>query len=181
MLTLREIMSAEPVTVGPEATLREVADLLSSSEISGVPVVSDSGEVVGVVSASDILAFTANLPGVPVQRDDLSDWEDLPRTDDEETVTDFFADYWGDAGANVVSRMNGAEGPEWDILDEHSAWEIMTRRLETMDSGVDVRTAALRMVASRVHRLLVVEEDRLVGVVTTMDFVKFIANGDLRL
>ncbi len=181
MLTLREIMSAEPVTVAAESTLREVADLLSSRSISGVPVVSDSGEVVGVVSASDILAFTANLPGVPMQRDDLSDWEDLPRTDDEETAADFFADYWGDAGADVVTRMNGAEGPEWDVLDEHSAGEIMTRRLQTMDSGVDVRTAALRMVEARVHRLLVVEEDRLVGVVTTMDMVKVIADGALRL
>jgi len=180
MLTLREIMSAEPVTVGPESTLREVADLLASRSISGVPVVSDSGDVVGVVSASDVLAFTANLPGVPLQRDDLSDWEDLPRTDDEETGADFYTDYWGDAGANVVSRMNGAEGPEWDILDEHSVAEIMTRRLQTMDAGVDVRTAALRMVEARVHRLLVVQEQRLVGVVTTMDMVKAIANGALR-
>jgi predicted transcriptional regulator len=181
MLTLRDIMTADPVTVGPEATLREVADLLTATGISGVPVVADSGEVLGVVSASDVLTFSATLPGVPVQRPDLSDWDDLPRADDEETPADYFADFWSDAGADVVARMSEVSSPEWDVLDEHSAGEIMTRRLQTIEVAIDLRTAAFRMVEAGVHRLLVVEKDSLIGVVTTMDFVKAIASGGLKL
>jgi CBS domain-containing protein len=181
MVTLREIMTADPVTVGPEATLREVADLLSASGISGVPVVEDSGEVVGVICASDILAFTATLPGVPVQRPEFSDWDDLPRTEEEETPPEFFADYWPDAGADVVARMGEVASPEWDVLDEHTAGEIMSRRLEIIEQSADVGVAARRMVERMIHRLLVVNDDQLVGVVTTMDFVKAIANGALKL
>lgn len=181
MVTLRDVMTTNPVTVGPEATLREVADLLTANGISGVPVVAASGEVLGVVSASDVLTFSAALPGVPVQRSDFSDWEDLPRTEDEETPANYFSDFWPDAGADVVSRMSEVASPEWDALDEHSAGEIMTRRLETMELNVDVRTAALRMIDAGVHRLLVVDKDRLVGVATTMDFVKAIARGLVRL
>jgi len=180
MVTLKDIMTADPLTVGPEATLREVADLLTANGISGVPVVADSGDVLGVVSASDVLTFTATLPGVPVQRSDLSDWDDLPRTDDEETPADYFADYWSDAGADVVARMNDVASPEWDALDEHSAAEIMSRRLQAMEQSVDVCIAARRMVEARIHRLLVVNGDQLVGVVTTTDFVKAIASGALR-
>lgn len=181
MVTLKEIMTADPVTVGPEATLREVADLLTAAGISGVPVVGDSGDVMGVVSASDILTFTATLPGVPVQRPEFSEWDDLPRTEEEETPPEYFADFWPDAGADVVARMGEVASPEWDVLDEHTADEIMSRKLETVEQSVDVCTAARRMVEAKIHRLLVVNGDLLIGVVTTTDFVKAIASGALKL
>jgi CBS domain-containing protein len=39
MITLHDIMTVDVITVEPEASLREVAELLSSEHISGVPVV----------------------------------------------------------------------------------------------------------------------------------------------
>jgi CBS domain-containing protein len=49
-------MTVEPVTVGPQCPIRDVAALLARRRISGVPVVDAAGDVVGVVSDVDILA-----------------------------------------------------------------------------------------------------------------------------
>jgi CBS domain-containing protein len=48
-------MTREVVSVRPEATLKEVAQLLVDHRISGLPVCDESGRVVGVVSEGDIL------------------------------------------------------------------------------------------------------------------------------
>lgn len=54
-MRVKDIMKSDVVTVRPEATLKEVAALLVEHRISGLPVVDESGEVVGVVSEADIL------------------------------------------------------------------------------------------------------------------------------
>jgi CBS domain-containing protein len=48
-------MSTDPITVGPETSLREVAEILTEHRVSGLPVVGERGEVLGVVSEADIL------------------------------------------------------------------------------------------------------------------------------
>src|SRR5438132_1088443 len=54
-MRVEEVMTKDVVTVGPEATLKEVARRLAERGISGVPVVGDGGRVVGVVSEEDVL------------------------------------------------------------------------------------------------------------------------------
>ena len=50
-----DIMSTDVVTVGPKASVQEVAELLLKHRISGVPVVDDKGRVLGMVSEGDLL------------------------------------------------------------------------------------------------------------------------------
>ncbi len=174
MLTLGQIMTADPMTIGPETTLRDAVEFLSSQRISGVPVVSGGGRILGVVSASDILAFTASLPGMPGDRDD-DGWELREASLEDDPYEDSFTGYWEDAGADVVARMQAHGQPEWDLLDEHTVADIMTRRLHAMAPETGLADAAAHMVQAGIHRLLVVERNRLVGVVSAMDFVKAIA------
>ncbi|GAB4389332.1 MAG: hypothetical protein Kow0025_14050 [Thermodesulfovibrionales bacterium] len=51
----RDLMSGNVVSVGPGTAVEEVARLLLSNRISGVPVLDGEGRVVGVVSESDII------------------------------------------------------------------------------------------------------------------------------
>jgi CBS-domain-containing membrane protein len=51
-----DIMSAQAITVPPEATRTQVADKLTRHRISGVPVVDQAGRVLGLVSEHDLLA-----------------------------------------------------------------------------------------------------------------------------
>src|SRR5262245_40645391 len=53
-----DVMVANVITVAPEASVREVADILLSNRISGVPVVGRNGELVGVISEGDLLRRT---------------------------------------------------------------------------------------------------------------------------
>ena len=55
MLTVRDAMTRKPITVGPDTPLKDVARILIDAGISGVPVVSDDGSVLGVVSEADFL------------------------------------------------------------------------------------------------------------------------------
>lgn len=50
-----EIMTREVATVTPRTSVRDIAALMVEKRISGVPVVTDDGRIVGIVSESDLL------------------------------------------------------------------------------------------------------------------------------
>jgi len=54
-LTARDVMTARIVAVGPETTIFEAIRLLIAESISGVPVLDDGGQVVGVITEKDLL------------------------------------------------------------------------------------------------------------------------------
>jgi CBS domain-containing protein len=55
-MNVRDVMSTDVATVEPGTSLKEVAQILVERGISGVPVVNTDGEVLGVVSETDLLA-----------------------------------------------------------------------------------------------------------------------------
>jgi CBS-domain-containing membrane protein len=52
---VKDLMTKDVLTVSPEASLKEVATILTDAGISGVPVTGPQGEVLGVVSEADIV------------------------------------------------------------------------------------------------------------------------------
>ena len=54
-MRVAEIMTTEVLTVGPETSLKQVAEILSARGISGAPVVDEDKHVLGVVSEADII------------------------------------------------------------------------------------------------------------------------------
>jgi CBS domain-containing protein len=62
-MKVQQIMSHDPITVGPTATLQEAAMLLVEHRISGLPVV-DQGVVVGVFSERDLMFKQKGRPEV---------------------------------------------------------------------------------------------------------------------
>jgi len=55
MLTIREIMTPEPIVVRPEGSLHKALELLIEHNISGLPVVDRDGMIAGVLSEKDLL------------------------------------------------------------------------------------------------------------------------------
>jgi CBS domain-containing protein len=190
MLRVRDIMTTEVVTLDPNLTIREAMDAFVSRRISGAPVV-EGGAVVGVVSATDLLQFAAALPGVPTERDLGADLLDEASGDDveaerlpDETRDDpsalFFTDLWDDAGATVVERMAVPATAEWNFLEEHTVSEAMTRApVHSLTPETFVTTAADYMRRERIHRVLVMTGQTLVGLVTTSDITTAVADGKL--
>jgi len=62
------LMTRDPFTVAPDYTIGETAELLLEKKISGVPVVDKSGEVVGVITKTDIFRALISLTGLEKKR-----------------------------------------------------------------------------------------------------------------
>ena len=65
------------------------------------------------------------------------------------------------------------------LFEDTSVSEIMTPRPLTVSPDADVREAAQQMLYAEIHRLFVVEADRVVGVISTSDIMRAVANGKL--
>ena len=182
MLRLRDIMTTDVVTVGPELTIRDAMALFAARHVSGAPVVA-SGKVVGVISTTDLMEFAASLPGVPAERPQADTEDDWTRVDeevpDEDVSMAYFADKWDDAGADVSERMSEVGGAEWNVLEEHTVGEAMTRDLFSLRADTPVELAADRMRGVGVHRVLVMHDDALLGIVTTKDISDAVADHKL--
>jgi CBS domain-containing protein len=55
VMKVREVMTTEVVTVKADTSLKEAAALLAGARISGLPVVDEDGQVIGILSEADIL------------------------------------------------------------------------------------------------------------------------------
>lgn len=181
MLKLSDIMTREVVTLTPQTTLRDAVELFTAKHISGAPVVSGNS-IVGVISAADVLGFAAATPdpatGPPgeTERDYLSGAAIEEEPEGGNAVAgSYFADLYPDDSADVADRMTLARGLEWSLLDEHTVDEVMTRGVETLSPNDHVSTAAELMGRKRIHRVIVVKNGRIVGIVSALDVVRAVA------
>ncbi|MEA2460369.1 MAG: hypothetical protein QOH90_546 [Actinomycetota bacterium] len=58
-ITLREVMTKNPVTVSPSASVREAAGIMFDKWFRHLPVVTESGEVAGIISLRDLLTLVS--------------------------------------------------------------------------------------------------------------------------
>src|ERR671932_1874645 len=64
-VTAADIMTPDPITVEPQMSVREAAQVLSENRISGAPVCGPDGSIAGIVSEYDLIARTgAMVPDV---------------------------------------------------------------------------------------------------------------------
>jgi CBS domain-containing protein len=183
MLRLHEIMTRDVVTVSAELSLRDALSLFATRHITGAPVVSN-GNVIGVVSLTDLAELAAVSPGSPTSRPETQaewgEWDEggeLP--EGTEPPSAFFSDLWDDAGADVGDRMRVTEGPEWSALDDMLVSEAMTRHVCALSPTTAVDYAAEYMRSAAIHRVLVMDGDKLVGLVSTSDIANAVADHKL--
>ena len=178
MLKVHDLMKKDVVTVRPEDSARALARVLADSEISGVPVVDNSGRVVGVVSATDLVRLAAdeadvNLSAVSV-RPNIERSPD-PDADPDDAVE---ADAWGfflpeDSpfqGSELLDQV-----PETSF-DTVSVADLMTPVTFAVGPNMPVAELCEFLVRGRIHRALVVDDDELMGIVTSQDVLKAVAD-----
>jgi CBS domain-containing protein len=143
MLKLKDIMTREVVSAGPDMTIRDAMELLSEWHISGAPVV-DGGKVVGIFSSSDLLALLADL------------------NDTTPSLT--------------FRRRKSRTTPLEDITVD----EVMTRKVQSLPPDCSIEEAAQVMVKKQIHRVLVMDGDTVLGIVSTSDVAKAVAEHKIR-
>ncbi len=177
MDTVREIMQTELVTVVPDMSVHDLAGLLADKEISGAPVVDVDGEVLGVVSMTDVIRLAANETDIRLAPRPLVEGEfslEAPQEDDYEEYQDV-VDYFRNAETHCVTpRQAGSEVAGSD-LDHFDVREIMTPANFHIHPDSDLQELAAFLLRGRIHRALVMEDDRLVGIVTIVDVLRTMA------
>ncbi|MGQ9689434.1 MAG: CBS and ACT domain-containing protein [Desulfobaccales bacterium] len=63
-LLVKDIMTRDPITVGPDDTVEHAAQLMLENTISGLPVVDDHGKVVGILTQSDVFRAFMHITGI---------------------------------------------------------------------------------------------------------------------
>ncbi len=150
MPAVRDIMDASPATVRPDTPVEEVITLLRSNELPGVPVVDDDGQCVGIVTEADLV-----LP------DDQGDLH-LPH-------------YINLFGGTVFLEPLGRFEKRLRKAFASTAEEMMTSDPDTVAPDTSAKEAARLIHESGHNRLPVVDDGRLVGVVTRLDVLGALA------
>lgn len=164
MKTVQDIMAKDVINVHPEATVRELAQLLSDAQISGVPVLDSKKDLVGVVSATDIVRLASEPPSI---EQDPTWIEAL-----DETVPDYVPSFFTDADAYlgkwtpITSEENGQS------LDQATVKDIMTSVPFTIPADASIPVLAQFLSERRIHRAIVTGPSGLAGIVTTFDVLR---------
>lgn len=144
-------MSRDPIAVKPETALNEAIKILAERRISGLPVVDQNDQLVGVISESDLM------------------WQETGVTPPAYIMI-----------LDSIIYLENPTKYERDLHKAlgQTVGEVMTKKdLVTVTPETPVRQAAQLMHERKVHRLLVVDADAmLVGILTRGDIVRFMAS-----
>ena len=173
-------MQSDVVTVRPDTPVREVARILTESKISGVPVVEESGRIAGVVSSTDLLRLAARR--ADMQLESLAfpgDWMDMSSTygngaDDDPDGDDGYSTGAPPPWLAVAGDLDW--GNQSDSGDTRVG-DVMTSAFFAVDPDATISELAQFLLRGRIHRALVVEDDRLVAIVTSFDVLRAVAAG----
>jgi len=180
MLRLEDLIQRDVVAVSPDLTLRELLDVFTQREVSGAPVVSGR-KVIGVISMTDIFDFREDAAGAPIGSSaPIDDLESAPRRRRGAAASEFFSELWEAAESGAVEWMKTTRDREWDLLDQYTVADAMTRNVVSQPSSATVKKAARYMLDAGIHRVLIIDDGELQGIVTTTDIVRAVAEGKLR-
>jgi CBS domain-containing protein len=150
-MKVRDIMAAHPVALRPDDTIREATAKLAASGVGGAPVVDEVGRLLGVLSEVDVLEAlkTEHRTLRMLMPPEIAFGIDFVEIVKERDALEAFRE----TGDTPVS-------------------EVMTRDVVTVEPEESVERVIPLMVKQRVHRIPVVEEGKLVGVVTRGDVLR---------
>lgn len=98
-IPINEIMTPDPVTVSPDTTVDEVAEVMYTRKISGLPVL-DNGELIGMITQGDIFRLMISLTGIKKKGAQIA-----VELDDEPGSIRVIADQIRSFGGRIVSVL----------------------------------------------------------------------------
>ncbi len=147
--TARDVMNPKVITLSEDLAVHQAAAFLVDHEISGAPVTDDEGNLVGVVSLTDIAQVTSETAA--------------------SLQPDFYLRGW-------EYHLDRDELNQIRIRDEGlKVSDIMTPTVFTIPEDTPISEIARTMVAGRIHRLFVTQDDEVVGIIATLDLLKVLA------
>jgi CBS domain-containing protein len=145
MLTAKDIMTTDPITVAPNTDIIQAAGIMLEGHFNGLPVVDDKGTLVGVICRTDLISQqkTLNLPSVF-------------------TLLDGFIPIMGSSDAMEK---------EMEKIAATSVSQAMTPDPVTVTPDTTIEEIATMMVDKKAHTLPVLDGGKLIGVIGKEDIL----------
>jgi len=143
----RDIMNSDVISVPAEMDLRDLARLFLDKGITGAPVVNRSGELVGVISQTDLIYYN------------------LTRSDELVLDSHFYQ----------VARMEGRHVPTgFQIEDTNSGIvsDVMTPVVHSVTERTGVDSIAKMMTSKHIHRVIVRRGRQVSGIISALDVLR---------
>jgi CBS domain-containing protein len=141
-----DVMVSNVITVSPEASVQDVADILLTNRISAVPVVASNGALIGIISEGDLIRRVET--GTERRR---SWWLELLTGS-----APLAADYVKSHGRTVA--------------------DVMTRAVITAKPDTPLRDIAALLEKKRIKRVPIVRNRKVVGIVSRANLVQALAS-----
>lgn len=150
-LCARDIMVTNVFSVSSTMSLVDMDSEFLKRGISGAPVL-DGGKLRGVVSRADISRKLSEM---------------VQAATPSEAPRGSLMDLMAAASRNVK--------PAFDRVRELCVGDIMVEKVVTVAPDVPVKEVANVLVSKKIHRVMVVEDEKLVGLISALDMVKVLA------
>lgn len=144
MLKAKDIMVKDVITVRSTATIEELARILIEHKISGVPVVDENGDLMGIVTENDLISQNKRLH--------------IP------TVVRLFDAY-------IMLESPGRIENEIKRMAAVTVGDICTRDVVTVTGDASMEDMATIMSDKNVHLIPVVSGKEIVGIIGKMDLI----------
>ncbi len=152
-MRVRNLMVADVVTIPVSATVAEASRILREREVSGAPVVDEAGQPVGVISRTDL----------------AHGWEQA----EAQRRRVFYT-----TEAEEVAAEAPAQEPP-GAFSQRPVRDVMMPIIFSVQQHDSVRKAAALMTAEGIHRVVVLDGSRLVGVLSASAIVAAVGRGEL--
>jgi predicted transcriptional regulator len=150
-MLIKDIMTKKIITVSPEMGVHKLAELFMEKNISGAPVVDESGKLLGVVKEEGVI-FQDKKVHLP-------------------TFINFSFGY--------LTLGTGRYNEEIKKITASKVADIMEKDNVTINPNAELEDVATLMIEKGAYYLPVVDNGKLVGVVTKKDIVRAIAKGSI--
>ena len=145
MITVKEMMTTDVITVTPQTDIVRAAQLLLEKRINGLPVVDDNGLLKGILCQSDLIAQQKKMP-----------------------VPSLFTFLDGFIQLNSVKQLE----QQTRKMVALTVADAMTPNPITVQPDTSIETVAALMVDNNFHTLPVVQDGRLVGIIGKEDVLR---------
>jgi CBS domain-containing protein len=144
-MIVSDVMTRRVISVPPDATVKEAAQLMLERAISGLMVVNAKGELVGVVTEADLL-----------RRDELGTQRHRP--------------WW-----LRLILSPGRQAADFTRTHGRRVHDVMTADVVTVNAGATLADAVETMERHRIKRLPVTEDGRISGIISRADLLRALA------
>ncbi len=150
MITAKDIMTEEIITVTKNTSIKKLSDLFIKHKVNGFPVLDEEGQLIGIVTEKNLIEQSKNLH-IPT------------------VIALFDAVIYLESGKNFEEEVKRYSATQVE--------DIFTSNVVTVSPNTDIHEIASLMADKSVHSIPVMEGKKILGIIGKLDIIKGLAQG----